>query len=125
MTMANESIPTQEEIDWLHSLTPMGQALLRDRAKNQPAAGAAAFSGRHDTPHGQTAMQEIHDLAARHGATCRAGNTAAMASSHESKGIQAVHDTCVEHGATCASGKAPAWALASMARLRGRSGRTG
>lgn len=62
----------------------------------------AEFAKRHDTPQGQRAVQEVHDLAARYGAVCQQSN-AKMASRHESAGMQKIHDTAVEHGAVCAS----------------------
>lgn len=61
----------------------------------------AAFA-RHDTPHGQRALQHVHDVAASYGAVCSASN-AAMASRHESSGMQTIHDSAVSHGATCAA----------------------
>jgi hypothetical protein len=57
---------------------------------------------RHDTPHGQMALQMLHDQAARSGAVCSQSN-AKMASRHENAAIQAVHDTAVSHGAKCAA----------------------
>ena len=65
-------------------------------------ASVAALAKRHDTPHGQQALQHLHDVAVSHGAVCSASN-ARMASRHEANGIQAVHDTAVEHGASCAA----------------------
>lgn len=65
------------------------------------AALFAAFAARHDTPNGQYAIQELHDLAARHGAVCNP--PAQMASKHEAKAIQSAHDLAVEHGAQCAA----------------------
>lgn len=62
----------------------------------------ATFAARHDTPHGQYAMQAMHDESCRHGATCSAQN-ANMASRHEASAIQQMHDTAVEHGAKCAT----------------------
>ncbi len=62
---------------------------------------AAFAKARHNTPHGQMAIQDIHDAAARAGAVCNA--PVQMASRHEAKGIQQAHDIAVEHGAQCAS----------------------
>lgn len=73
----------------------------------------AAFAARHDTPHGQMAMQELHDTSTRHGAVCAKGNVK-MASSHESSAIQKIHDTAIEHGAACSSIKPGASSFPSM-----------
>lgn len=59
-------------------------------------------AARHDTPSGRMAMQELHDVAERRGAVCKASN-AKMASGHESTAIQKVHDLTMEHGAKCSS----------------------
>jgi len=61
----------------------------------------AAFSTRHDTPHGQNTMQRIHDMAAQSGAICTQSREAGYVSQHESTGLQAVHDMAAQHGATC------------------------
>lgn len=70
------------------------------------AALFAAFSAdfarkRHDTPSGQMAIQQIHNMAASSGAVCN--QPATMASRHEHSAIQQVHDVAVSHGATCQS----------------------
>lgn len=65
-------------------------------------AAVAAFAKRHDTPQGQSAMQELHDIAARRGAVCQPPK-AEMSSKHESTAIQQVHDISAEHGARCAT----------------------
>lgn len=87
-----------------------GIGLVLDPAVPDAAllSASVAFAKRHDTPQGQNAMQELHDVTARHGAVCRAGN-ATMASRHESGAIQAMHDMACEHGASCAAvgGRSP------------------
>lgn len=60
-----------------------------------------AFAVRHSTPHGQAAMQELHDTSARHGAVCDPDKAAEFASAHESGAIQRIHDMSVSHGAKC------------------------
>lgn len=55
---------------------------------------------RHDTPHGQRGMQELHDVSVRFGAVCSEKN-ANMASSHENEAVQAIHDLACAHGAQC------------------------
>jgi hypothetical protein len=86
-----------------------GIALTTDpRVQEAVLMSAFAEFARHDTGQGQYALQNLHDLACRHGAVCRKGNTT-MSSRHEATAIQQVHDTCVDHGATCASaGNGPA-----------------
>ena len=81
-----------------------GVGLVLDPAVPDAALMSAhvAFAKRHDTPQGQYAMQELHDVAARHGAVCSAGNTT-MASKHEAGAIQAMHDLATDHGAKCAA----------------------
>lgn len=60
------------------------------------------FAKRHDTHSGQSAIQDIHDTAARYGAVCADPN-AKMQSKHESTALQGVHDMMTEHGARCSS----------------------
>lgn len=62
------------------------------------------FATRHDTYSGQSAIQDIHDTAARYGGVCvDPGKDAKMQSKHESTALQAVHDMMTEHGAKCSS----------------------
>lgn len=63
------------------------------------AALFAAFANRHDTGHGQDALQRHHDLSVQQGAVCNA--PVKMASKHEHSAIQHIHDHTVEHGAKC------------------------
>lgn len=84
-----------------------GLALVIDpRVADAALASYAAFAKRHDTPHGQMAMQDLHDTSARHGAVCSSAN-AQMASRHEASAIQQAHDLAVTHGAACASTSGP------------------
>jgi hypothetical protein len=69
------------------------------------AAFAAEEERRQHTPHGQQAMQDIHDRAAQAGARCNPD--AAFTADHEGDALQAVHDTAVEHGAVCKTYPAP------------------
>jgi hypothetical protein len=63
---------------------------------------AVDFAARHDTFEGQRALQELHDIAARGGAVCNAGE-AKMASRHEASTLQGIHDLAVQHGAHCST----------------------
>jgi hypothetical protein len=64
----------------------------------------ATFAARHDTYSGQSAIQDIHDTAARYGAVCEdPGKDAKMQSKHEATALQATHDMMMEHGAKCSS----------------------
>jgi hypothetical protein len=63
------------------------------------AAFAAEEERRQHTPHGQQAMQDIHDRAARAGARCNPD--AAFTADHEGDALQEMHDTAVRHGAVC------------------------
>jgi len=82
------------------------------------AAIMAAFSAaqeeadfatpRHDTYHGQAALQTVHDMAAQNGAVCdptRAGRGVAplFAAAHEARAMQMIHDHAVSHGAMCSA----------------------
>lgn len=62
---------------------------------------------RHNTPAGQSALQQVHDLVARYGAICKKpANLSAGAefiSKHESSKLQSVHDLATEGGAQCNS----------------------
>jgi len=80
-----------------------GLGLVLDPAVPDAALLSAfvTFAKRHDTPHGQMAMQDLHDSAVRHGATCAAGNAVGMASAHEAVAVQAIHNLAVTHGAAC------------------------
>jgi hypothetical protein len=67
------------------------------------AALMTCFAQRHDTVHGQSLLQQLHDQTARTGAICLPPPGAAdFHSQHERNGIQAVHDVTVAHGAMCA-----------------------
>jgi hypothetical protein len=81
----------------------------------QSEHGAAFAMTRHNTPEGQTAIQELHDQAARAGAVCDRKNVQ-MASQHEATAIQKIHDMAASHGAACKSGDAPAWARANYSQ---------
>lgn len=70
------------------------------------AALMAAFASAHKTPHGQSHIQRIHDMAAESGALCDAENSdgrgqVMYTAARERSGLQKIHDTAVEHGATC------------------------
>ncbi len=63
---------------------------------------------RHDTYHGQDALQGVHDMAARSGAVCSADNATThpypmFAAAHEVKAMQMIHDHAVSHGAKCSA----------------------
>lgn len=79
-----------------------GLGLVRDPRIPDAVFEAAfsAFAKRHDTHAGQAALQDLHNLASRYGATCRQGNVG-MASAHENNAIQQIHDLATEHGAVC------------------------
>lgn len=90
------------------SKTLQGLALVLEPRVEDAAllSSYTAFAAaRHDTPHGRMALQELHDMAARSGAVCKATN-ATMASSHENAAIQSIHDMAVSHGAACSALKA-------------------
>ncbi len=62
------------------------------------------FQQRHDTPQGQSALQQIHDIAARYGAVCKKPanlSAAEFVSKHESAKLQEAHDLAVSGGAHC------------------------
>lgn len=70
----------------------------------------ALFAGkRHNTPEGQSCLQDIHDRTGRMGAVCDPKNTANMSSKHEATAIQQIHDITVKHDAQCSKGDAPSW----------------
>jgi hypothetical protein len=80
----------------------MGMALMSMAQEAAGMNGTADFAPRgmsHNTAHGQYAIQDIHDAAVRHGATCNP--PANMASRHEANAIQQAHDLATQHGATC------------------------
>jgi len=63
---------------------------------------------RHDTYHGQDALQGVHDMAARSGAICSADNATThpfpmFAAAHEVKALQMIHDHAIAHGAKCSA----------------------
>jgi len=63
---------------------------------------------RHDTYHGQDALQGVHDMAARSGAICSADNATThpypmFAAAHEVKAMQMIHDHAIAHGAKCSA----------------------
>jgi hypothetical protein len=73
-----------------------------------PAKTAAA---RHHTPHGQKALQYVHDITAHGGAVCHPDHspgakdarfTAEFTADHESSTLQKVHDLTLGSGAACA-----------------------
>lgn len=77
---------------------------------------------RHNTPEGQTDLQNIHDMTARSGAVCDRGNTAQMSpssfsSQHEATAMQKIHDVAADHGATCSKGEAPSWVKSAFSRI--------
>jgi hypothetical protein len=63
------------------------------------AAFAAEEERRQHTPHGQAALQRMHDTAAEAGARCNPD--AAFTAGHEGDALQEMHDTVVKHGAVC------------------------
>ena len=78
----------------------LGLALTTSpRVKEAALMTAFTNFARHDTPHGQQRIQELHDVAARGGAVCNA--PAKMGSRHEATAIQKIHDTTIEAGAAC------------------------
>lgn len=83
----------------------VGLALVRHpRVEDAALMAAFAESRRHDTYEGQSALQMIHDDAARKGAVCNPPtDNAKMHSSHESKALQEIHDLTVKGGAKCAA----------------------
>lgn len=84
------------------SVNEIAHAEGNEQAQALDALMAYFAAARHDTPSGRMAMQELHDVAERRGAVCKASN-AKMASGHESTAIQKVHDLTMEHGAKCSS----------------------
>jgi hypothetical protein len=81
------------------------------------------FQQRHDTPQGQSALQSIHDTAARAGAVCRKPanlSTAEFVSKHESTKLQEMHDLAVSGGAQCnqQGGGSPYFSNGSQPALR-------
>jgi hypothetical protein len=108
------------ELDrWCHDLfkgEPLACSVTFDRATKKvknlalvpnpripDAAIEAAFAEeearRQHTPHGQAAMQRMHDTAAEAGARCNPD--AAFTADHEGDALQEMHDTAVRHGAVC------------------------
>lgn len=98
--------PEQEEKDQVAAIQALPMPGLDSVIVEQCLA---TFAARHDTHSGQSAIQDIHDTAARYGAVCsdpakgKGGDKAAMQSAHESTALQGVHDMMTEHGAKCAS----------------------
>jgi hypothetical protein len=110
---------------WLHDLfggEPLKCSVTFDRATKRvknlalvpnpripdaviEAAFAAEEERRHHTPHGQAAMQRMHDTAAEAGARCNPD--AAFTADHEGDALQEMHDTAVKHGAVCKTYPAP------------------
>ena len=79
-------------------------ACSQARERLQGENMSAQFQSRHDTPQGQSALQEIHNIAARHGAVCKKpANLSAgeFVSKHESSKLQEAHDLAVSGGARC------------------------
>jgi hypothetical protein len=76
----------------------------REKLKGKGESMSTNFQQRHDTPQGQSALQQIHDTAARHGAVCQKPanlSAAEFVSKHESAKIQEAHDLAVAGGARC------------------------
>jgi len=63
------------------------------------------FAAKHTTYHGQSAMQHLHDTAARAGAICEKPDKddGKMISKPEAKAFQTIHDHAVANGASCNS----------------------
>jgi hypothetical protein len=130
-------IPMSSEWD-LETVTPLGAAMVIEPAVSDAVMMAAFSSGRvspdtvarfagtrHNTPEGQTVIQNLHDVAARAGAICDRTNAAKMAAQHEATVFQKVHDMCAEHGAKCSSGDAPLWARTMYSRDKTAPGAKG
>ena len=123
---------------WLHDVTggkplkissewdgetrrPLGAGLVLNPAVKDAVMMAAFSEGktpmdtllafamtRHNTPEGQMAMQDIHDMSARSGAVCDRKNVT-MSSQHEMTAVQKIHDIAADHGANCKSGDKPSY----------------
>jgi len=59
------------------------------------------------TWHGQAALQQIHDVAAKHGATCKDDSKTDMSSKSEIDGFGQIHDIAVDKGAKCSNYSSP------------------
>ncbi len=74
------------------------------RRKLKEKAMSTNFQNRHDSPEGRSALQELHDVAARNGAICTPPgkmSETGFVSKHESSRIQAIHNLAAEGGAKC------------------------
>jgi hypothetical protein len=88
---------------WLAATKRLQKLALVMNPRVSDAALMTCFAQRHDTVHGQSLLQQLHDQTARTGAICLPPPGAAdFHSQHERNGIQAVHDVTVAHGAMCA-----------------------
>lgn len=82
----------------------------------KPSEGEAFFAAAHQTPHGQVALQSIHDFAARAGALCDPASSPAaggvdyatdgpmspkFTAANERSHLQFIHDLAVKSGASC------------------------
>jgi hypothetical protein len=96
--------PRKVSATWYRDDKTLAGLALVLNPRVEDAALLSAFAEfaakRHDTPHGRMALQDLHDVAARSGAVCKAP-TAKMASRHEANAIQRIHDTAVSSGAAC------------------------
>jgi hypothetical protein len=75
----------------------------REKLKGK-GEGMTEFQSRHNTPQGQAALQQVHDIAARYGAICKKPanlSAAEFVSKHESSKLQEAHDLAVAGGARC------------------------
>lgn len=114
-------------------MTSLGQDLFPE------ASPSAEFASRYDTPEGQRALQELHDVAARGGAICQLSNAVKMArradfsatdeqrrelvemaSAHEHSAITQIHDMTVDGGARCSNASVPVRSLFSATPDRDR-----
>ena len=129
---ATKGEPLKVSSEWDRDTKKPGGAALVLRPAVQDAVMMAAFSAgaapldtllafansRHNTPEGQTVMQDLHDMSARSGAVCdrknanMASQNANMASAHEATAVQKIHDIAADHGATCKSGEKSSYLFA-------------
>ena len=95
----------------------VSEAALMSAVAEFAQTEAAEFGmPRHNTPEGQTTIQQIHDTAARSGAVCDRKNIE-MSSAHEATAIQKIHDVAASHGATCSKGELPVWAKSMFSAI--------
>ena len=79
-------------------------ASAREKLNGKGEAMSTEFQSRHNTPQGQSALQQVHDIAARYGAICKKPanlSAAEFVSKHESAKLQEAHDLAVAGGARC------------------------